>query len=53
VPGALGGAAEFGADALVFFSKEQENGIGSGVGVESSGLDQGIDQSRRKGPFTD
>ena len=53
VPGALGGAAQFGADGLVFFSKEQENRIGSGVGVESAGLDQGIDQSRRKGPFTD
>ncbi len=35
VPGALGGAAQFGAHGLVFFSKEQENGIGSGVGVET------------------
>ena len=34
MPGALGGAAQFGADGLVFFSKEQENGISSGVGVE-------------------
>jgi len=45
VPRALGGAAQFGPDRLVFFSKEQENRIGSGVGVESAGLDQGIDQS--------
>lgn len=53
MPGALGGAAQFGTDRLVFFSKEQENRIGSGVGVESAGLDQGIDQSWRKGTFTD
>jgi hypothetical protein len=53
VPGALGGAAQFGADGLVIFSQEQENSIGSEVGVESAGLDEGINQSRRKGPFTE
>jgi len=53
MPGTEGGAAQFGADGLVFFSKEQENSIGSGVGVESAGLDEGINQSRRKGTFTD
>ena len=53
MPGTLGGAAQFGAHGLVFFSKEQENSIGSGVGVESAGLDEGIHQSRRKGTFTD
>jgi hypothetical protein len=49
----LGGAAQFGANGLVFFSKEQENSIGSGVGVESAGLDERINQSRREGPFPD
>ena len=53
MPGTMGGPSQFGADGLIFFSKEQKNGIGLGVGVESTRLDEGIDQSRRKGTFPD
>src|SRR5437867_1977864 len=37
-PGDSGGAAQFGTHRVVFFSKEQENGIGPVVGVEGAGL---------------
>lgn len=52
-PGARRGPAQFGADGLVLFSPQQENGMGSGVGVEGAGLNERIDQGRRQGSLMD
>ena len=35
-PRAGGGSAQFGADRQIFLSQQQENGIGSGVGIEGA-----------------
>ena len=53
MPGANGGPPQFGADRLIFFSKQQENGIGSVIGVECAGLDERLDQGQRKVTLTD
>jgi hypothetical protein len=53
MPGANCGSPQFGADGLVFFSKQQEDGIGSVIGVEDAGLDERLDQGQRKATLTD
>jgi hypothetical protein len=50
-PGLGGGAPQFGPDGVIFFSKQQENGIGSVVGVEVPRLNQRFDQDRREAAF--
>ena len=41
-------APQFGTDGLVFFSKQQKDGIGALIGVEAAGLDERLDQRPRQ-----
>lgn len=52
-PGERPGAAQFGADRIVFLSKEQEDGVGVWIGVKAAGLDEGMDQFGGKAALED
>ena len=53
MPGARGGPPQFRTDGPVLLSKQQENGIGPAVGVEVTGLDEGLDESGREPSLCD
>ena len=52
-PGKWTGAAQFGADGLAMPIAQEEDGVGSGVGVEVTGLCQRIEESWRQGALLD
>lgn len=44
MPSTMSRPAQFGADRVILFSKEEEDGIGFVVGVKAAGLEQGVDE---------
>ena len=52
-PGERRGTTQFGPDGPALRVAQQENGVGSRVGVEASGLDEGSDEAEGEAALSD
>jgi hypothetical protein len=53
MPRDSGSATQFGADGQVMVAAQQEDGVGSGIGVEGAGGDERAHQAGGQAPLSD